>query len=101
MDRKEHSIARIFLKNPKILILDEATSALIIIQKSRFKNLWKNFEKDCTSVTIAHRLTTVNKCDRIIVLGKDGILEEGNHETLMNKKGVYYNRYMSQQRENI
>ena len=95
------SIARIFLKNPKILILDEATSALDNNTEKQIQKSLEELSKGRTSVTIAHRLTTVNKCDRIIVLGKDGILEEGNHETLMNKKGVYYNLYMSQQRENI
>ena len=95
------SIARIFLKNPKILILDEATSALDNNTEKQIQKSLEELSKGRTSVTIAHRLTTVNKCDRIIVLGKDGILEEGNHETLMNKKGVYYNFYMSQQRENI
>lgn len=95
------SIARIFLKNPKILILDEATSALDNNTEKQIQKSLEELSKGRTSVTIAHRLTTVNKCDRIIVLGKNGILEEGNHETLMNKKGVYYNLYMSQQKENI
>ena len=94
------SIARIFLKNPKILILDEATSALDNNTEKQIQNSLEELSKGRTSITIAHRLTTINKCDRIIVLGKEGILEEGNHETLMNKKGVYYNLYMSQQREN-
>lgn len=89
------------MKNPKILILDEATSALDNNTEKQIQKSLEELSKGRTSVTIAHRLTTVNKCDRIIVLGKNGILEEGNHETLMNKKGVYYNLYMSQQRENI
>lgn len=93
------SIARIFLKNPKIIILDEATSALDNNTEKTIQKSLESLSKGRTSITIAHRLTTVNKCDRIIVLGKNGILEEGNHENLMSRKSIYYNLYMSQQRE--
>ncbi|MCR5255390.1 MAG: ABC transporter ATP-binding protein/permease [Acetatifactor sp.] len=84
------SIARVFLKNPKILILDEATSALdneseILVTKSL-----KDLAKGRTTITIAHRLTTVKDADRIIVLGKNGIEEEGTHEELLKKEGSYY-----------
>ncbi|QQK08490.1 ABC transporter ATP-binding protein [Miniphocaeibacter halophilus] len=87
------SIARVFLKNPPILILDEATSALDnrsekIIQKSLEK-----LAKGRTTLTIAHRLTTIQNADKIIVLTEDGIVEEGNHKELMKKKGYYYNLY--------
>lgn len=94
------SISRIFLKNPKIIILDEATSALDNDTEKMIQNSLEALSKGRTSITIAHRLSTVNKCDRIIVMGKEGIIEEGNHEKLMEKQGVYYNLYMSQQREN-
>ena len=84
------SIARVFLKNPKILLLDEATSALdneseILIEKSL-----SDLSVGRTTLTIAHRLTTIKNADRIIVLGKNGIAEEGNHEQLLAKKGIYY-----------
>lgn len=87
------SIARVFLKNPPILILDEATSALDnrsekIIQKSLEK-----LAKGRTALTIAHRLTTIQNADKIIVLTEDGIVEQGNHKELMKKKGYYYNLY--------
>lgn len=87
------SIARVFLKNPPILILDEATSALDnrsekIIQKSLEK-----LAKGRTTLTIAHRLTTIQNADKIIVLTEDGIVEQGNHKELMKKKGYYYNLY--------
>ena len=84
------AIARVFLKNPPILLLDEATSALdneseILIEKSL-----KKLAKGRTTLTIAHRLTTIKDADRILVLGKNGIEEEGTHEELLSKKGTYY-----------
>ena len=84
------SIARVFLKNPPILLLDEATSALdneseVLIEKSL-----KDLSKGRTTLTIAHRLTTIKNADRIVVMGKNGIEEEGNHETLLAHKGTYY-----------
>lgn len=87
------SIARVFLKNPPILILDEATSALdnkseFIVQKSL-----ENLAKGRSSLTIAHRLTTVQNADLILVLTEDGIIERGTHEELMEKRGYYYNLY--------
>ncbi|CAG7587982.1 ABC transporter ATP-binding protein [Peptoniphilus senegalensis] len=87
------SIARVFLKNPPILILDEATSALdnkseIVVQDSIEK-----LSKGRTTITIAHRLTTVQNSDLIIVMTRDGIVERGSHKELMEKKGYYYNLY--------
>ncbi len=84
------SIARVFLKNPPILLLDEATSALdneseLLIEKSL-----KDLSAGRTTLTIAHRLTTIRHADRIVVLGKNGIAEEGNHEELLAMKGIYY-----------
>lgn len=87
------SIARLFLKNPPILILDEATSALdneseLIVQKSL-----ERLAKNRTTFTIAHRLTTIKNADRIIVLTKDGITETGSHKELMEKNGEYAKLY--------
>lgn len=84
------SIARVFLKNPKILILDEATSALdneseLIVTKSL-----KKLSKGRTTITIAHRLTTIQNADRIIVLDNGEIKEEGTHESLLEKGEMYY-----------
>ena len=84
------SIARVFLKNPKILLLDEATSALDNESEILIENSLKKLSVGRTTLTIAHRLTTIQHADRIIVLGKTGIGEEGNHEQLLEKKGVYY-----------
>ena len=84
------SIARVFLKNPPILILDEATSALdneseVLVGKSLEK-----LARGRTTLTIAHRLTTIQHADRILVLGAEGVEEEGTHEQLLAKQGVYY-----------
>ena len=84
------SIARVFLKNPKILILDEATSALDNESELYVTKSLEKLAKGRTTITIAHRLTTVQNADRIIVLGKDGILEEGTHDALLAKEGTYY-----------
>ncbi|SHI25246.1 ATP-binding cassette, subfamily B [Butyrivibrio fibrisolvens DSM 3071] len=84
------SIARVFLKNPKILILDEATSALDNESELFVTKSLEKLAKGRTTITIAHRLTTIQNADRIIVLGKEGILEEGTHEMLLNRQGMYY-----------
>jgi ATP-binding cassette subfamily B protein len=84
------SIARVFLKNPKILILDEATSALDNESELYVTHSLEKLAKGRTTITIAHRLTTVQNADRIIVLGKEGIMEEGTHESLLAKEGTYY-----------
>lgn len=87
------SIARVFLKNPAILILDEATSALdnqseLVVQESLEK-----LAKGRTTITIAHRLTTIEDSDRIYVLTEDGIIERGSHQELMDKGEYYYRLY--------
>ena len=91
------SIARIFLKNPNILILDEATSALDNVTEKLIQKSFDELAKGKTTIMIAHRLTTIKDADEIIVLGKDGILEKGTHTELMKLKGVYYNMYTSKE----
>ena len=90
------SIARVFLKNPPILLLDEATSALDNESEILVSNSLERLAKGRTTLTVAHRLTTVRDYDRILVLGNDGIIEEGTHEALMNKQGVYYRLWTRQ-----
>lgn len=87
------SIARVFLKNPPILILDEATSALDNKSEKIIQESLELLSKGRTTLTIAHRLTTVQNADKIIVLTENGIIEQGNHEELMESKGYYYNLY--------
>ena len=89
------SIARVFLKNPPILILDEATSALDNKSEAIVQNSLEKLSKGRTTLTIAHRLSTIINADEILVLTYDGIVERGNHLDLLKKKGVYYNLYNS------
>lgn len=83
------SIARVFLKNPPILILDEATSALDNITESEIQKSLEELSKNRTTLVVAHRITTIKNADEIIVIGKNGIRERGTHEELMNEDGVY------------
>ncbi|WP_320047810.1 ABC transporter ATP-binding protein [uncultured Ilyobacter sp.] len=84
------AIARIFLKNPKILILDEATSALDNNTERLIQESIDELTTDRTTITIAHRLSTIENADRIIVLNSEGIVEEGTHNDLVEKKGEYF-----------
>ena len=87
------SIARVFLKNPPILILDEATSSLDNESERLVRQSLSKLAKGRTTLTIAHRLTTVKNADRIIVLTEKGIEEEGTHEELFAKGGLYAEMY--------
>ena len=87
------SIARVFLKNPPILILDEATSALDNESERLVQGSLERLAKGRTVITIAHRLTTIKNSDMIVVLTENGIEEIGNHDELIDKKGIYYNLY--------
>lgn len=84
------AIARIFLKNPKILILDEATSALDNNTERLIQESIEELTIDRTTITIAHRLSTIENSHRIIVLNDEGIVEEGTHHELLEKKGEYF-----------
>ena len=84
------AIARVFLKNPPILILDEATSALDNESEILVGQSLEKLAHGRTTLTIAHRLTTIKNYDRILVLGAEGIEEAGTHEELLAKQGVYY-----------
>lgn len=84
------AIARIFLKNPSILILDEATSALDNITERIIQESLEELCKGRTTIVVAHRLTTIQNADEIIVITDDGIKERGNHEELLKKEGYYY-----------
>lgn len=90
------SIARLFLKNPPILILDEATSALDNETELMIQASLEELSRDRTSLVIAHRLSTIKNADEILVLTEDGLAERGNHDELMALDGVYSNLYKSQ-----
>ena len=83
------SIARVFLKNPSILILDEATSALDNESERHIQKSLEELAKNRTTITIAHRLSTIRNADEILVVAKSGIEERGTHEELLKKDGIY------------
>ena len=87
------SIARVFLKNPPILILDEATSALDNESERWIQQSLEELSRDRTTITIAHRLSTIRNADEIIVITEDGIAERGTHESLLAKGGIYAHYY--------
>lgn len=87
------SIARVFLKNPPIIILDEATSALDNESEFAVAQSLARLSEGRTTLTIAHRLSSIRNSDRILVLTDEGIVEEGNHDQLIEKKGMYYHFY--------
>ena len=89
------AIARLFLKNPKILILDEATSSLDNITENMIQQSFDELAKNKTTIVIAHRLSTIKNSDEIIVISKEGIKERGTHEELLNNNGYYANLYNS------
>lgn len=90
------SIARVFLKNPPILIFDEATSALDNESEKVVQESLEKLAKNRTTFVIAHRLSTIKNAQKILVLTEEGIAEEGTHEQLMEKDGVYRKLYMMQ-----
>ncbi|MBR3301919.1 MAG: ABC transporter ATP-binding protein [Firmicutes bacterium] len=100
-EKQRISIARVILKDPKILILDEATSALDSISESSIQDALEHMMQGRTSIVIAHRLTTILKADSILVV-KDGVIaEQGTHDELLAKNGVYRELYETQFRKVI
>lgn len=95
-ERQRIAIARAILKNAPILILDEATSALDSISEKLIQNSLRELMKNKTVIAIAHRLSTLREMDRIVVLDKGEIVETGSHQSLLAKKGKYYEFYKMQ-----
>ena len=89
------SIARVMLRAPKLVVLDEATAALDNESEHLVAESLDKLAAGRTTLTIAHRLTTIQGADRILVLSGSRIVEEGNHETLMKQRGIYYQLYTS------
>ena len=100
-EKQRLSIARVILKDPKILILDEATSALDSISESSIQNALDVLMKGRTSIVIAHRLSTILQADKILVISGGKIVEEGKHEELIAMNGVYKQLYETQFRKVI
>ena len=95
------SIARVFLKNPPILILDEATSALDNTTEILIQEALNELAKGRTTIVVAHRLSTIKNANRILVVTSGKIEEEGTHEELLNKKGIYEKLYHLQFRNGL
>ncbi|WP_121664484.1 ABC transporter ATP-binding protein [Metabacillus litoralis] len=91
------SIARVFLKNPPILILDEATSALDLESEHLIQEALENLAKERTTFIVAHRLSTITHSDKIVVIEDGNVLEEGTHQELMDKQSHYYKLFQIQQ----
>ncbi|KGR77807.1 ABC transporter ATP-binding protein [Ureibacillus sinduriensis] len=90
------AIARVFLKNPPILVLDEATSALDLESEALIQDSLDHLASNRTTIIIAHRLSTITHADKIFVIDHGELVEEGNHESLMEKQGVYYDLFQIQ-----
>lgn len=90
------SFARAYVTNPKILILDEATANIDTATESLIQKAVFQMSKDRTTIIIAHRLSTIHFCDQIIVLDHGNIIERGNHDSLVEQKGVYYSMYQKE-----
>ncbi len=95
--RQRVAIARALITNPRILILDEATSALDYASEHSIMNNLERFAEGRTVIMIAHRLSTVMKCDKIYVIAQGAVAEEGSHEALLGKRGIYHSLWMQQQ----
>lgn len=94
--RQRVAISRVMLENSPILILDEATSSLDSISENLIQKAFDEAMKNRTTIVVAHRLSTIKKMDRIIVLDKGKIVEDGGHEDLLNKKGYYFKLWQAQ-----
>ena len=98
-ERQLVAFARTLLSNPAILILDEATSSIDTQTEKLLQEGIAEMLKGRTSIIVAHRLSTIKNCDKILYISHKGIAEMGSHEELMQKKGLYYQLYTAQVQE--
>jgi len=95
-ERQRIGLARAFAKNPEILIIDEATSNLDFISEAKVYDTLFNRKSNCTTIIVAHRLSTIRKCDRIFMMAEGKIAESGDHNELIAKRGLYWKMWNSQ-----
>lgn len=98
-ERQRIALARVLLRKPKILVLDEATSSLDSISEAAIMKTIDKIDKNTTTIIVAHRLSTIKKCDRIFVLQNGHLVESGNHKSLLEQNGVYAQMWRSQNQE--
>jgi len=100
-ERQRISIARALLIDPRILILDEATSSVDSETEKEIQKALENLVQGRTTIAIAHRLSTLHRADRLVVLDRGKVVEEGTHDALMASEGAYFNLYLAQARNNM
>ena len=99
--RQRTVLARAVLRNPQILILDEATSPLDTRSEALIQDVLRNLKGRCTQVVVAHRLSTIQDADKIVMLNKGRVVEIRTHQALLQKRGVYYDLYRQRQTEPV
>lgn len=100
-ERQRISLARVMMRNPQILLLDEATASLDGISERAITDAIFNHTGETTTIIVAHRLSTIKHCDKIFVFDKGHLVESGDHDSLMNAQGIYYNLWRAQNVRNL
>ena len=100
-EKQRVAIARAFLRSPKLLVCDEATSSLDTATEQEIMTSLSRLAEGRTTIFVAHRLSTIQNCDKIVVLSEGRIIEQGTHEELMRRERAYYDMWQAQLREDV